>query len=72
MYKYAREYYISPAAACQHKEMGYRSNRDTIEFLGLGEQLYNANFKPVEFEGFRKEAGLNAFTLSIQKLTDNS
>jgi len=39
-------------------------NRNTIEFLGIWETLYNPNFKPLEFEGFRKEAGLNAFTLS--------
>ncbi|MCL1920285.1 MAG: KilA-N domain-containing protein [Kiritimatiellaeota bacterium] len=42
-------------------------NRNTIEFLGIWECLYNPNFKPLEFEGFRKEAGLNAFTLSPQK-----
>jgi hypothetical protein len=35
--------------------------------LGVWESLYNPNFKPLEFEGFRKEAGLNAFTLSPQK-----
>jgi hypothetical protein len=29
--------------------------------------LYNPEFKPLEFEGFRKEAGLNAFTLSPKK-----
>ena len=39
-------------------------NRNTIEFLGLWETLHNTNFNPLEFEGFRKEAGLNAFTLS--------
>jgi len=39
-------------------------NRNTIEFLGIWETLYNPNFNPLEFEGFRKEAGLNAFTLS--------
>lgn len=39
-------------------------NRNTIEFLGIWEMLYNPNFKPLEFEGFRKEAGLNAFTMS--------
>ncbi len=39
-------------------------NRNTIEYLGLWETLHNANFNPLEFEGFRKEAGLNAFTLS--------
>ncbi len=39
-------------------------NRNTIEFLGIWEQLHNPNFKPVEFDGFRKQAGLNSFTLS--------
>ena len=42
-------------------------NRNTIEFLGVWEHLYNPLFKPLEFEGFRKQAGLNAFTLSPQK-----
>jgi len=42
-------------------------NRNTIEFLGIWEQLYNPNFKPLEFEGFKNEAGLNAFTLSPMK-----
>ena len=42
-------------------------NRNTIEYLGIWESLYNPDFKPLEFEGFRKEAGLNAFTLSPQK-----
>ncbi|WP_017256904.1 KilA-N domain-containing protein [Pedobacter arcticus] len=39
-------------------------NRNTIELLGFWEQLYNPNFKPLEFEGFRKQAGLNSFTLT--------
>jgi len=42
-------------------------NRNTIEFLGIWETLYNPNFKPLEFEGFRKDAGLNAFTMSPLK-----
>ncbi len=42
-------------------------NRNTIEFLGIWESLYNPNFNPLEFEGFKKEAGLNAFTLSPKK-----
>lgn len=42
-------------------------NRNTIEFLGIWESLYNTNFKPLEFEGFRKQAGLHAFTLSPKK-----
>ncbi len=39
-------------------------NRNTIEFLGVWEQLNNPGFKPVEFDGFRKQAGLNSFTLT--------
>ena len=39
-------------------------NRNTIEFLGIWEQLNNPDFKPVEFDGFKKEAGLNSFTLT--------
>ena len=39
-------------------------NRNTVEFLGIWETLHNPAFNPLEFEGFRKEAGLNAFTLS--------
>lgn len=42
-------------------------NRNTIEYLGLWEKINNPDFKPLEFEGFRKEAGLNGFTLSPKK-----
>ena len=42
-------------------------NRMTIEFLGIWEGLNNPNFNPVEFDGFRKEAGLHSFVLSPTK-----
>jgi len=42
-------------------------NRNTIEFLGIWEKIYNPNFNTVEFDGFKKEAGLNSFTLSSKK-----
>jgi len=42
-------------------------NRTTIEFLGIWEKLYNPEFKLVEFDQFRMEAGLNSFVLSPQK-----
>ena len=42
-------------------------SRDTLEFLGLWETLHNPDFKPVEFDGFRMQAGANAFTLSPTK-----
>ena len=46
--------------------------RNTIEYLGIWEHLYNPNFKPLEFEGFKNEAGANAFTLSPQKWIEST
>ena len=42
-------------------------NRNTIEFLGIWETLYNPEFKPIEFEGFKNQAVSNAVTLSPRK-----
>jgi len=39
-------------------------NRNTVEFLGIWEQLNNPDFKVLEFEDFKKQAGLNSFTLT--------
>ncbi len=39
-------------------------NRNTVEFLGIWEQIHNPEFNPVEFDGFRRQAGLNSFTLT--------
>ncbi len=52
-----------PTAVIQN----WMRNRDVIEFLGLWERLHNPYFKPLEFEGFRKQAGANAFTMSPKK-----
>jgi len=42
-------------------------NRNTIEFLGIWEQLNNPDFKPIEFDGFKKKAGLNSFILTAKQ-----
>ena len=42
-------------------------NRNTVEFIGLWETIHNPNFKPVEFDTFRKQAGLNNFNLTPKK-----
>jgi len=42
-------------------------NKETMEFLGIWEQLHNPDFNPIEFDGFRRQAGLNAFTMSPTK-----
>ena len=45
-------------------------SKDTLEFLGLWEQLHNSTFKGVEFDAFRNQAGSNAFTMSPSKWID--
>lgn len=42
-------------------------NRNTIEFLGIWEQIHNAGFKGLEFDTFRKQAGMNSFSLTPRK-----
>lgn len=42
-------------------------SRTTVEFLGIWEELYNPDFKGVEFDFFLFEAGSNSFTLSPSK-----
>ena len=59
----ARQRSDDPTAVIGH----WMRNRNTIEYLGIWETLYNPHFKPTEFEGFKMEAGLNAFTLSPSK-----
>jgi hypothetical protein len=39
-------------------------NRNTLEFLGTWEMIYNPEFKVVEFDHFKSEAGLHTFVLS--------
>ena len=42
-------------------------NRNTIEFMGIWESLNNPGFKPIEFDGFKKQAGLNSFILTAKQ-----
>ena len=42
-------------------------NRNTLEFLGTWEQIYNSDFKVVEFDHFKHEAGLHTFVLSVSE-----
>jgi hypothetical protein len=47
-------------------------NRNTVEFIGIWEQLNNPDFNTVEFDGFRKKAGLNSFALTPKQWIENS
>ncbi|GHU81234.1 hypothetical protein FACS1894145_8180 [Bacteroidia bacterium] len=40
--------------------------------LGIWETLHNPNFKSVEFDGFRKEAGMNSFVMTPKRWIENT
>ncbi|OGC09897.1 DNA-binding protein [candidate division WOR-1 bacterium RIFOXYC2_FULL_37_10] len=45
-------------------------NRNTVEFLGIWERIHNVEFKGIEFETFKKQAGMNSFSLTPKKWID--
>lgn len=47
-------------------------NRNTIELLGFWEILYNPNFNSIEFDGFKKQSGLNSFSLTPKQWIDKT
>lgn len=47
-------------------------NKNTVEFLGIWEEMYNSNFNSPEFEGIKNEAGLNRFILSVKQWIDKT
>jgi hypothetical protein len=42
-------------------------NKDTVEFLGVWEQMYNPDFNSVEFHRIMYDAGVSRFTISISQ-----
>ncbi len=47
-------------------------NRNTLEFLGIWEQIHNPDFKGGEFETFRTQSGLNSFHLTPRKWIEST
>ncbi len=47
-------------------------NKNTIEFLGIWEEMYNPDFNSLEFEGIKNEAGLNRFVLSVKQWVEKT
>ncbi len=45
-------------------------NRNTVEFLGIWEQLHNPGFNPIEFDGIKKQTGLNSFILTVKQWSE--
>ncbi len=72
--------YISLTDIAKHKDAAntddiiknWFRNRNTIELLGFWEVMYNPDFKPVEFDGFRKQAGLNSFVMTPKKWIEST
>lgn len=72
--------YISLTDSARHKDpqrtdyliSNWLRNRNTIEFLGIWEHLNNPAFNPIEFDGFRKSAGLNSFILTVKQWVEKT
>ena len=47
-------------------------NKNTVEFLGIWEEMYNSDFNSPEFEGIKNEAGLNRFILSVKQWVEKT
>ena len=47
-------------------------NKNTIEFLGIWEEIYNPEFNSLEFEGIKNQAGLNRFVLSVKQWVEKT
>ncbi len=47
-------------------------NKNTIEFLGIWEEIYNPDFNSPEFEGIKNQAGLNRFILSVKQWVEKT
>lgn len=68
-----KEDYISLTDMIRNIENGpaliekWLRNKNTIEFLGIWEEIYNPDFNSPEFEGIRNQAGLNRFVLSVKQ-----
>jgi len=75
-----RQDYISLTDIARYKDAertdylisNWLRNRNTIEFLGIWEQLNNPGFNPIEFDGIKKQAGLNSFILTAKRWIDST
>ena len=47
--------------------LNWLRNRNTIEFLGIWERVYNPDFNPVEFDRIKSVAGLNGHRISVKE-----
>jgi hypothetical protein len=73
-----KEDYISLTDMVKNIENGlsliekWLRNKNTIEFLGIWEEIYNPDFNSIEFEGIKNQAGLNRFILSVKQWVEKT
>ena len=80
LYSVNTENYISITDIAKYKNPGapadivknWLRSKNTIELLGLWERIHNPDFKLVEFDQFRNEAGYNHFVLSPKKWIEST
>ena len=80
LYQDNEQDYISLTDIARYKDpnhidviiQNWMRNRNTVELLGFWETIYNPNFKPLEFEGFKKQAGLNSFVLTPKRWIEST
>ncbi|MCK9572541.1 MAG: KilA-N domain-containing protein [Candidatus Omnitrophica bacterium] len=77
-YKYNEDDYISLTDMVRNIENGFAliekwlRNKNTIEFLGIWEEIYNPDFNSPEFEGIKNQAGTNRFVLSVKQWVEKT
>ncbi|HIG96247.1 TPA: KilA-N domain-containing protein, partial [Candidatus Woesearchaeota archaeon] len=79
-YQSAEEDYICLTDIAKYKDpirsdyiiQNWLKNRNTIEFLGIWEQIHNQDFNSIEFDGIRKQAGLNTFILTPKQWNEKT
>lgn len=80
LYEDNKQDYISWTDIARYKDpentddivKNWMRNRNTVELLGFWEMMYNPDFKPVEFDGFRKQAGLNSFVMTPKRWIEST
>jgi phage regulator Rha-like protein len=80
LYQDNEQDFISLTDIARHKDaantdsiiQNWMRNRNTIELLGFWESIYNPGFKPLEFEGFKKQAGLNSFVMTSKRWIEST
>ncbi|MGE9313605.1 KilA-N domain-containing protein [Niabella sp. CJ426] len=80
LYQDKQQDFISLTDIARHKDAkstddivkNWMRNRNTIELLGFWETIYNPDFKPVEFDRFKKQAGLNSFVMTPKRWIEST